>query len=120
MQQYTDYAKDTLLRFIDGTIVHGVASVDGVLHEVPIYATRTTEDGRLIKYIRIDSDETDNGLVEFAYLVDATGGSWVRTDINYNRGMQSLTIAFPFDLKVMAAEKAKIYVGGKEIDQSTI
>lgn len=116
MQEYTEYATDRLLSFIDGEIDHAVAVVDGESHKLPIYKTRY-RDGVLRKYVKIDQDETE-GYIESVSLIDQLGGTWINTPVNYQRGKNGFIVAFPIRIETMSAEEIDIYEGGELIDKT--
>lgn len=75
--------------------------VDGTEIEKDVYRSRIQGD-TLWKYVKID--ETTQGLITKAALVDSMEREWYVKDLNYQKGQKGFVIAFPIRLRIGVGE----------------
>ncbi len=75
--------------------------VNGIEIEKVVYRSRIQGD-TLWKYVKLD--ETTQGMITKAALVDSMEREWYVKELNYQKGQKGFVIAFPIRLKIGVGE----------------
>ncbi|MED3799937.1 MULTISPECIES: hypothetical protein [Lysinibacillus] len=85
--------------FLSNLVVGAKVTIDGVVYDKPI--SHTSDRYGLRKYVKLT---TEKGLITRVVLVDSMGRELYVKSMNYQKGAQGYTIAFPLTVEAKEVE----------------
>ena len=85
---------DLTQQFLNGLVASAKVTINGTVYDKDIYHTSMKHGLR--KYVKLS---TEQGLVTRASLVDAQGRELYVKEMNFQKGAQGYTIAFPLQIE---------------------